>query len=69
MASLLDFINSSARIVGRNVDLLAPRGGGRPTAPTPLATAYIIHVYFIKTQENNYQINSCSFMNIQHMFR
>jgi len=41
MASLLDFINSSARIVGRNVDLLAPRGGGASDSSDP--PGYGIH--------------------------
>jgi len=45
-SSLLDFIDSisqmddiqdvSARTVGGKVDLLAPRGGGRPTTPIPV---------------------------------
>ena len=53
MVSLLDFINSisqtddiqdvNARTVGGNMDLLAPREGGRltgPTGPTPPPPGY-----------------------------
>ena len=47
-----DIQDVSVRTVGRIVDLLAPGGGGRSTAPTPLGYGSVAVCALFKFNEN-----------------